>query len=483
MPFGAILHRTCRLDAGKLHWYIDAPRLGASERRRDGEQAGVAGASVARWLLRILVATAGVVVGFALTATTAQADTKSAPLGTSVGKLTKKVRPAAGSSSPAKVKKKVVAQSSAPKAKIRIRARATPVKRVARKVAPVRTQRVAKVARTVARKSTRPVTIRPRISNVAKKTSTARVSRKAIAKAHPAQRVAAVKTKINKAPSKIIESPVRKVTTAKRSTSPKLAEVVRPVQANAGEAMRKQLGVEPARTVPAIEVGGLAVGGRGPSVVTPGIKVSLPPAQISLPPVEVTVPLLNLPTVTLPPVELPRVTMPPNELPGVTVPRTDLPSLTRPGSRAAVAGPARQVDQRAGPADTASVPQTQEQTARTTGAGTVSMVSTAHTLRLSVEAWAMTSIGSPATVIVVELRQHVRALDAASIGPTTVLIIAAAIGAAASGTASSGSAGAGGLTVISAALRLPALSGSRRLSGRLRKSAFRTPHRPGFSPD
>ena len=431
---------------------------------------------MARWLLRILVATAGVVVGFALTATTAQADTKPAPLGTSVGKLTK---------APAKVKKKVVAQSQAPKAKVRVRAQAAPVKRVTRKIAPVRTQRVAKAVRAVAKRSTRPATVRPRISNVARKTPTVRAARKIIAKARPAQRVAAAPTKINRNPGKIIKSPVRKATTTERSASAQLAKVVRPVEAKVGEAIRKQPVVQPALTVPAIEVGGLTVGGRGPSVVTPEIKVSGPPVQISVPPVEVAIPLLNLPTVTLPPVELPRVTLPPNELPGVTVPRTDPPTLTRPGSQPAGAELALQVDQRAGP-DATSVRQTQEQAARTpqtTGVGTVSMGSTAHTLKLSVEAWAMTSIGPPAMVIVAELRQRVRAMDPASLGPTTALVLAAAMGAAATGTASSGSAGAGGLAVISTALRLPALSGSRRLGGRLRESAFRTPRCPGFSPD
>ena len=116
--------------------------------RRHGDPAGVAGASVARWLLRILVATAVVVVGLALAATTAQADVKSTPLG-SAKKLTQTVRPAGG----AATKAKTAVRSTVPKAKIRVKAQATPVRRVARKAAPVRTYRVAKATRTVVRKA------------------------------------------------------------------------------------------------------------------------------------------------------------------------------------------------------------------------------------------------------------------------------------------------------------------------------------------
>ena len=111
-------------------------------------------------------------------------------------------------------------------------------------------------------------------------------------------------------------------------------------------------------------------------------------------------------------------------------------------------------------------------------------VMTAYTARVvSLDIGVMRAIGPPAVVLLDELGQRIRAMEVpASVGPTTALIIAAAI-AAATGTASSGSAGGGGLAVVSASIGLPALGGSRRLSGRLRESAFRTPRRPGFSPD
>ncbi|HEV2927774.1 MAG TPA: hypothetical protein VGW74_03705, partial [Propionibacteriaceae bacterium] len=131
----------------------------------------------------------------------------------------------------------------------------------------------------------------------------------------------------------------------------------------------------------------------------------------------------------------------------------------------------------------------QERTARTpTGivirAGTT--VLTAYPASsLSLRAWAMMSIGPPALAMLDDLGQRIGAAKVpAFVGPTTTaLVLAAAIGAAATGTAGSGAAGASGLMVLAAALRLPALSGSRRLSGRLRESAFRRPRLPGFAPD
>ena len=165
-------------------------------------------------------------------------------------------------------------------------------------------------------------------------------------------------------------------------------------------------------------------------------------------------------------------------------------SCPRPAGRRATeraAGPIPTLDQRARTVDgAASGHASQVETAHrplglVAGGSTVMTAYTA--LRLSLDAGVMRAIGPPAVDILDQLGQRIRAMEVpASVGPTTALIIAAAI-AAATGTVSSGSAGGGGLAVVPATLGLPALGGSRRLNGRLRESAFRTPRRPGFSPD
>ena len=424
------------------------------------------------------------VVGLALAATSSYADTKPTPVGTSVGKLAQKARPGGGSSTATKARAKVVKRTSVPKVKIRMKAKAAPVRRVATTVAAVRSQR-AKVVRTVARRAPRPATVRPRISTVQRKASTAsvRVARKATApKARLVQRAQA-------APTKIIKSSAQKATTAKRSPSSRSAKTAQtgPVKVKVSGAVLRQRSVEVALSVPALKVAGLPAGGDGaPVVVTPETKVSVPPVEVSVAPVEVIVPLLRLPTVTLPPAELPTVTLPRTDLPTVTLPLTDPLTVTPLGP---LAGPLPGVDQRAAPVDGPASALAQERTARTpTGivirAGTT--VLTAYPASsLSLRAWAMMSIGPPALAMLDDLGQRIGAAKVpAFVGPTTTaLVLAAAIGAAATGTAGSGSAGASGLMVLAAALRLPALSGSRRLSGRLRESAFRRPRLPGFAPD
>ena len=488
---GAIVNQTCRSGAAKLHWSIDVPRLGARERRRDGDQTGVARANLARWVLRILVATTGVVVGLALAATSSYADTKTTPVGTSVGKLAQKARPGGGSSTATKARTKVVKRTSVPKVKIRMKAKAAPVRRVARKVAPVRTYRAAKVVRTVARRAPRPATVRPRISTVQRKaaTTTVRAARKATApKARPAQRAQAAPTKINRHPSKIIKSSAQKATTAKRSPSSRSAQTAQtgPVKVKVSGTVLRQRSVELALTVPALKVAGLPVGGDGvPVVVTPETKVSAPPVDVSVAPVGVTVPLLRLPTVTLPPAELPTVTLPRADLPTVMLPPTKLPPVSLPPTDPlAVTQPGSPV-----PVDHTGSARADEQTSGTpqhTLAGAIRTILTAYTpSTISIHAWAMTSIGPPAIAILDELGQRIGAAKVpAFVGPTTTaLLLAAAMGAAATGTAGLGSAGASGPMVLAAALRLPALSGSRRLSGRLRESAFRRPRLPGFAPD
>ena len=300
--------------------------------RRDGSQAGVAGASVARWLVRILMATVVVMVGLALAATSAQADVKTPSPGTSVGKLTQTGRSAAGTATKAKVKAAV--RSTVPKVKIKVRAKAAPVRRVARKAAPVRpvarkaapvrTYRVARATRTVVRKAarsrtyrvaraTRPVVrkaapIRTRISAEQRKTSpgpTARPVRKATApKAQPADRAKTSPTKINSGPSKI------------------------------------KLVVEPT------QIAGLPVlGARLPAVVTPEIKVTAGDSvDVSAPPVGLQFPLLSLP----------KAPLPPTEPPTVTTPRTDLPTSSWPEGTVTAAEPRPSADQRAGPVDRAA---------------------------------------------------------------------------------------------------------------------------------
>jgi hypothetical protein len=425
-----------------------------------------------------------VVVGLALAATSSYADTKPTPVGTSVGKMAQKARPAGGSSTAPRAKTKVVKRSSAPKVKIRMKAKAAPVRRVARKVAPVRTQRASKVVRTVARRAPRPATVRPRISTVQRKAATAavRVARKTTApKARLAQRAQAAPTKINNGSSKIIKSSVRKATTAKRipsSGSAKAAQT-RPVEAKAGVTVLTQPSVELALTIPAAKVAGLPVGGDGATVVvTPETKVNVLPVEVSVAPIEVTVPLLRLPSVTLPPAELPTVTLPP----------TDPLTVTRPGSRAAVAEPLP-ADERAAPVGGTAAAWAPDETTRSAQRALVvagTTVLSAHTASpLSLRAWAMMSIGPPALAMLDELGQRIGAAKVpALVGPTTTaLVLAATIGAVATGTAGSGSAGASGLMVLAAALRLPAIGGPRRLSGRLRESAFRRPRLPGFAPD
>ena len=430
------------------------------------------------------MATTGVVVGLALAATSSYADTKPTPVGTSVGKLAQKARPADGSSTVSKAKAKVVQRSSVPKVKIRLKVKSAPVRRVARKVAPVRTQRAAKVVRTVARRAPRPATVRPRISTVQRKAATAavRIARKTTApKARLGQRTQAAPTKINKDQSKIIKSSVRKATTAKRipsSGSAKAAQT-RPVGAKVSVTALTQPSVELALTIPAVKVSVLPVGGDGATViVTPETRVNVLPVEVSVAPIGVTVPLLRLPTVTLPPAELPTVTLPP----------TDPLTVTRPGSPAAVAEPLPAGERAAPVGGTASAwaPDETARSAQRALVGASTTVLSAHTASpLSLRAWAMMSIGPPALGMLDELGQRIGAAKVpAFVGPTTTaLVLAAVIGAAATGTAGSGSAGASGLMVLAAALRLPALGGSRRLNGRLRESAFRRPRLPGFAPD
>ena len=337
----------------------------------------------------------------------------------------------------------------------------------------MRTYRGHKVVRPVAKRAPRLATVRPRISTVQRKTAnprTVRVARKAIApKTRPAQRVTAP-TKINKGPSKIIKSTVRKAVAAKRSLFVRTAQT-RPIEVRADGTVQRQPSVELALTIPG-----------------EGVRLSV---EASVSRVEVSVPLLNLPTVTLPPVELPQLTVPRTDppvvtlpwpdLPTVTVPDDDLATVTPPGSRVAAAEPVSQGDPpRAvplggrGPAQRA-----------TRAPHGIMTVLTAHPIAsmLSVQAWAMRSIG-PSAVMLDEVGQRASAMKVpTSLGPATALVFAAAIGAAAIGTAGSGSAGGGGLAVVSAGFRLAALTGSRRLSGRLRESGFRRPRLPGFSPD
>ena len=326
--------------------------------------------------------------------------------------------------------------------KVKIRAKAAPVKRVARKAAPVRTYRAAKATRTVARKAT---AVRTRISTVQRKTSprpAVRAVRQATApKARPAQRAKTSPTKINSSPSKIIKSSVRKATTAKRSSLAKATKVTR---------------TPPAKvlTVPAVEVAGPP--GHGlpvPAVVTPEVKVTVGDSiDLSAPPVGLRIPLLSIPTVTLPPVELPTVTIPGTELPRVILPPSELPTAGRPQSDGGAVGPIPTLDQRARTVDgAASGHASQVETAHrplglVAGGSTVMTAYTA--LRLSLDAGVMRAIGPPAVDILDQLGQRIRAMEVpASVGPATALIIAAAI-AAATGTVSSGSAGGGGLAVV-----------------------------------
>jgi hypothetical protein len=449
--------------------------------RRVGDLAGVAGLSVARWLLRILIATVVFVVGLALAATSAQADVKSNPLGTSAGKV-------AGTAT--KAKAKVAARSTVPKVKIRVKAKAAPVRRAARKAAPVRTYRATRTTRAVVRKA---APVRTRISTVHRKTSPrppVRAVRKAAApKARQAPRAKTSPTKINSSPSKITKSSVRKATTVKRSPSTKAVKVAQtgPVTAKDRAGLLTQSSPELALTVPAVEVAGRPVQGvRVPAVVAPEIKVTVGNSvDLSAPPVGLRIPLLSLPRVSLPPSELPTVTPPRTELPTVALPRADQPTASQPVSWVAAAEPV--VHQRAGPVDGAASgrPAQFETAQRPLGllAGGSTVLTAYTALMLSLDAGVMGSIGPPAVVILTELGQRIRAMEIpASVGPTTALIIAAAI-AAATGTASSGSAGGGGLAVVPTAFRLPALGGYRRLTGRSRESAFGTPRRPGFSPD
>jgi hypothetical protein len=290
-----------------------------------------------------------------------------------------------------------------------------------------------------------------------------RVVRKAIApKARPAQRVTKP-TKINKGPNKIIETAVKKALV-------KTAQAT-PIEVQAGGTAHKQPSAELALTIPG-----------------EGVRLSV---ETSVSRIDVSVPLLDLPTVTLPPVELPQltvpradppvVTLPWADPPMVTVPDVDLTTVIPPGSHAALTEPVSQVDTRAAQLGGREPAQGQEWTVR--APYRVMSVLTGHPIAsmLSVQAWAMRSIGPPA---VNETGQRVSAMKVpTSVGPATAVVLAAAIGAAAIGTAGSGSSGGGGLAVVSAVYRLPALTGSRRLSGRLRESSFRRPRLPGFSPD
>ncbi len=418
------------------------------------------------------------VLGLALAATTSYADTKS-PVGTSVGKLAHKAHSTAGSGA-TKAKAKVAVRASVPRIKIRTKAAAAPVKRVAkrvtpvgthraakvvrtapRKVTPVRTHRAHKVVRAVAKRAPRLTTVRPRISTVQRKTAntrTVRAARKVIAPtARPAQHVTKP-TKIHNSPNKIIKTAVKKPTVMAAQTTP--------IEVRAGGTVQGQPSVELALTVP-----------------DEGVHLSV---EASVSQVEVSVPLLDLPAVTLPPVELPQLNVPRTDPPLVTLPWMDPPTV--PGSgvdlaplippgNPAVTEPVSQVDLRL-----ASLGDSESAQAGTTRAPhRVVTELTGHPIAsmLSVQAWAMRLIGP-----LDDVGQRVSAMKVPTpVGPATALVFAATIGAAAIGTAGSGSAGVGGSAVVSAGLSLLALTGSRRLSGRLRESAFRRPRLPGFAPD
>jgi hypothetical protein len=209
----------------------------------------------------------------------------------------------------------------------------------------------------------------------------------------------------------------------------------------------------------------------GLTIVTPEITVRLLPLQASVSPVEVTVPL-------------PLVEQPPVIIPGAD-PATAIPWK----GRATVAEPLTLADQPVAPIARTTPAQSQEMIPGTPqgmlAAGVTMLAAHPTASMLPVQAWAIASIGPPAVAILDELGQRLSTAKVpASVGPTaTALALAAAIGAAATGTAGSGSAGGSGMAVVSAALRLPALRGSRRLHDRLRESALRRSRQPGFSPD
>jgi len=306
-------------------------------------------------------------------------------------------------------------------------------------------------------------------------------------KSRPAQRSNATPSKINKSPKKIIKSAVRKPESAERILAARSAKAAqsRPVEVEATGTALRRAGVAATATLPAV---GTAEG-----------RVSVLAGEASVSPVEVSVPLLNLPTVTLPPVELPAMSLPRTDLPPVILPPVHTPSVTLPptdplteippGSRPSAAAPLPQADARAAQVEGTASARTEEETARTTrgiqaGAGTT-VLSALTVSTPSMQAGAILSIGPPVAAIIDQLGQGFRTAKVPDAGGSTAiaLVLAAAIGAAATGTAGSGSAGASGLAVLSTALRLPALGGSRRLRGRLRESAFRRPRLPGFSPD
>jgi hypothetical protein len=473
---------------------IDAPRLGVSDGRRDGEGTGVAGANAAKWLLRVFVTAAGVALGLTLAANFSYADTRPAPLGTSITKLTHKVHARGGSSSAGKARVQVVAKSHPSKTKISSRVSSAPVRKIVRKAAPahrhhvakaihtvkrtvasVRTHHAAKAVRTGVRRASGPVATHHRISTVQRKVTTTparrAVHRAAVPKTRPVHHAQSA-TKIDKSVHKIVKLPLRKASTAAHHASgtPTKVAQTRPVTVQVRVPVPNQGSVELALSVPAV----------GASISPVGVTVS----QLNLPTVQL--PQVELPPLVVPRTDPPLVQLPPTELPTATPPYADHPVLTRWGASEATADPAAQVG-RAGTGGTSPVPAVESAyPLRSVIARSVAtLTAPSRNSTLSVHAWTITSIGPHTAALLDELDQRVTTMndpDAVASIPTAP-VVAAGLGAAATGTVSSGSAAGTGLGVLSAALRLPAHGGPGRLAGQLGESAFDRPRQPGFSPD
>jgi hypothetical protein len=400
-----------------------------------------------------------VVLGLALATTSAHADTKPAPLRTSVAKLVHKARPVVGTGTLTKAKAKVVTRSPAVRTKIRIKTKAAPVRTVARKVAPVHSHRATGVVRTAPRRVAPVHRYRP--------TKVVRTAPKQV------RRSVSVHHQISTGQRKIATAPaVRTVRKTTRSKTLVQHSKVLPTKINKTPATIIHSAVHKATAVASV-----------PALTTPEITVQLLRVQVSVSPIELTVPLLDEPSVTVPGIGLPPVQLPP-----ITLPPTDPPALTWPVDKATVIEPATQAVPPVTPLQRSSAVSASNQNARVPwrvlAAGTA-VLTAHHPSPLSVHASVITSVTSAAVAIVEELGQRIgtaRVQD--SVAPTaTALVLAAAVGAAATGAAGSASGGGSALAVVSAALRLPALGGSRRPGGRLRESAFRMPRLPGFAPD